>query len=91
MKLEKINEDEKMFIEMFSIQIRISAWNVKGEDISFIDEDPCDIIVDDTRDSRNYGKENDNQDDRAHTHNKSRGKRLNPDLLKNQTFISFHP
>ena len=36
-----------------------------SEDISFIDEDPCDIIVDDNCDSINYGKENDNQDDNS--------------------------
>ena len=33
-----------------------------SEEINFIDENQCDIIVGDNCDSMNYGKENDNQD-----------------------------
>jgi hypothetical protein len=65
-----------------------------SEDISFIDEDPCDIIVDDNQeDSDNSNnmqqiviKSNNEIEltsNIVNTHNQSRGKRLNPDFSKN--------
>ena len=56
-----------------------------SEEINFIDENQCDIIVGDNCDSMNYGKENDNQDDSDNSNN------MQQIVIKSLIKLSSHP